>query len=127
MSKSEKIESETAIFYFENDILHITFKQDADVKLDQVKENIKIRKEMQQGKKALVLGDIRGVWQISSEARSAISAKQVTDLNIAMAIITGSLTTRMLANFFIRFNKPQSPTKLFSSREKALEWLETFR
>ena len=125
MNKSVKIETATALFFFEGEILNIVFKQDADVKLEDVKENIEIRKQMQEGSKVLVLGDIRGILQISSEARAFVSSKQVANLNIAMAIITDSLTTKLLANFFIKFNKPQSPTKLFNDKQSALVWLSS--
>lgn len=54
------------------------------------------------------------------------ASKKVTDLNIAMALITSSLTSKILANFFIKFNKPSSPTKMFKTREDALVWLNTF-
>ncbi|MCB0396172.1 MAG: hypothetical protein KDD36_05940 [Flavobacteriales bacterium] len=42
---------------------------------------------------------------------------------LARAIITGSFAQELLANFFIRFNKPVVPTRLFHNRAQAEKWL----
>lgn len=118
-------ETETVIFYYEDDIMNINFKEDADVHLENAQDNLKVRKEFQKEEKVKVLSDISKVWQVSKDARAFFATKQVTDLNIAMALITESLTSTILANFFMKFNKPAAPTKMFSSKEKALAWLET--
>lgn len=98
-----------------------------DVKLEHVKENLEARKQLQQDVPMLVLGDVSKAWQFSKDAREFVASPEVTRLNIAMAVITGSASTRMLANFFIRINKPETPTRLFTSHQKAIEWLNTFR
>lgn len=120
------IETKTANLFFEDNVLHIVFKQDAAVDLEDVVENKEARLALQQGKKALVLGDIREVWQLSKEAQNYLASEEVTNLNIAMAILTNSLTTVLTANFFIKFKKPKTPTKMFSSKKEALEWLLAF-
>ncbi len=122
----DKIETETVVFYYEDDVLNINFKQDADVKLEHAQDNLKARKSFQKEAKVKVLSDVSLVWQVSKDARAFFATKQVTDLNIAMALITNSLTSKILANFFMKFNKPASPTKMFNSKEKALAWLDTF-
>lgn len=33
------------------------------------------------------------------------------------------MPTRMIANFFVKFNRPQTPTKVFSDYNKAIGWL----
>lgn len=121
------IETKTANLFFEDSVLHIVFKQDAAVDLEDVVENKEARLALQQGKKALVLGDIREVWQLSKEAQNYLASEEVTNLNIAMAILINSLTTVLTANFFIRFKKPKTPTKMFSSKKEALEWLLAFK
>lgn len=41
------------------------------------------------------------------------------------AIVISNLAQKIIANFYLKFNKPQMPTKIFTSTEKALEWLLT--
>lgn len=128
MFTTNKIESETSTYYVENGVLFATYKEGVDVKLKHVEANFLLRKEIQQDKKMLVFADVQEVWQISDRARAFAAKKQVSDLTKAMAVITGySIPIRLLGNFFIKFEKPAYPTKLFKSKEKALAWLDTFR
>jgi hypothetical protein len=121
------IETETAILEHKDDYLYIAFKKDAEIELEHVIANKKAREKIQQGKKMLVLGDIRYMWHISKAAQDYLASKEVTSLNIAMAILTSSLMTVLLANFFIKFKQPATPTKMFKNEEKAIKWLLSFK
>lgn len=128
MFTTNKIESETSVFYIDKGILHTVYKEGVDVKLKHAEANIELRKKIQKDEKMLVFADVQGVWQFSDQARAFAAEKQVNDLTEAMAVITGySIPLRLLGNFFIKFEKPAYPTKLFKSKEKALAWLDTFR
>lgn len=121
------IETETAILELREGYLYIAFKEDVIVELEHVIANKEAREKIQQGKKMLVLGDIRKMWHISKAAQDYLASKEVTNLNIAMAILTSSLMTVLLANFFIKFKKPATPTKMFNNEEKAIKWLLSFK
>ncbi|MGZ4078580.1 MAG: DUF7793 family protein, partial [Bacteroidia bacterium] len=56
-------------------------------------------------------------------ARKLIASKEYTDKRFAIAFVTTSLANKIVGNFFIKFNKPASATKLFSDEETALEWI----
>lgn len=128
MNTIEKIETDTASYYIEDDILFMRTKQDADFTLEAAIEGVDARKELQAGRKMLVVIDTSKVFQVSREAREYGAQKEVVNMSIAMAILPGtSLPATIIGNFFIKFNKPSVPTKLFKSEEKALEWLGTFR
>ena len=43
------------------------------------------------------------------------------------AIVITSLPQKILADFYIRFNNPVKPTKVFMSMDKAYDWIESFR
>lgn len=44
----------------------------------------------------------------------------------ADALVVSTLPQRLVANFYIKVVKPQVPTKFFTSKEKAVEWLKQF-
>jgi len=118
-------ETRTAIIYIEKDIIFLTYKEKADVGVEEIEENIKVKTEMQKGKPMKTLVDVRGVWQYSDEARKIVGGEEFKKITIAMAVVTGkSLPIKMIANFFMRINKPLTPTKLFGTKEKALLWLK---
>jgi hypothetical protein len=128
MDKNDSIEISFATMHIEDDILFITLKEDAEIDVDQIKEAIRGRKEIQKDLPMLTLTDIRNLYSISNKARIfAAKNESIRELNKAMAILTSSLATKMFANFFIKVNKPKTPTKMFDSKEKALNWLKTFK
>lgn len=51
---------------------------------------------------------------ISLEDRSAIKAS---------AVVVNNLAYKIIANFYLNFNKPKRPYKVFSKREDAVKWL----
>ena len=126
MSATNHTETETAHYFIENEIMHVIYKQGVTVELSHVKENLAARLSIQGGKKMLVLVDVTRAWDYTKEAREFAANKQVSAIALAYAIVTGkSVPIISIANFFIYFNKPTVPSKLFASREKAKEWLET--
>jgi fructose-1-phosphate kinase PfkB-like protein len=44
----------------------------------------------------------------------------------ADAFVISELPQKIVSNFYLKFVKPQVPTKFFSSEEKAVEWLKEF-
>jgi hypothetical protein len=45
----------------------------------------------------------------------------------AAARVTGSDFNNALANFFLAVNKPMIPTRLFTDKQKAKQWLQQFK
>ncbi len=128
MAVLEKIETATAQYYIEDNILIMRAKQDADFTLEATKNGVEARVKLQRGEKFPVLIDTRLMFQVSEESRKYGATKEVTDLSVAMAILAGtSLATTLLGNFFINFNKPAVPTKMFKNEESAIEWLKSFK
>ncbi len=44
----------------------------------------------------------------------------------ASAIVVENLAYRLLADFFIKMQKPKTPYKTFTSKDKAIEWCKQF-
>jgi hypothetical protein len=75
------------------------------------------------GSKFTVLLDATNTFQVDPKARAIIAGKEFSEQRIGAAFVVTSLASRLIGNFFIRFNRPASPTKLFSNQQDALEWL----
>lgn len=39
------------------------------------------------------------------------------------AIVISNFAQKLIADFYLKFNKPQMPTRIFKSKEKALDWI----
>lgn len=127
MNPSEKIKSRTSeIWLDEERILFVKFFKDAEVEKEDVEEMFEIYRQLGcYNNKVLQLIDGRVNFSFSSEARSR-AAELGTKFFIASAIISNSLATRLVVNFFIRLNKPGVPFKMFPDEESALKWLRSF-
>src|SRR5207253_895828 len=72
------------------------------------------------------LFDITQVKETTKDARDFM-ANEGNDLVLASAMVVNSPMLKMMANFYIMVNKPKNPTRLFTDRESALEWLAQFK
>ncbi len=63
------------------------------------------------------------VKHVTIEARNYLASEEGCQKIKSCAIITSSIVTRVIANFFLTLNKPLVPTKLFTNEEHAKEWL----
>ncbi len=71
----------------------------------------------------LLLLDGREIGGMSNEARNYGVNSSFTSMIKAMAIVVDSPSTRILANFYMRFNRPKIPTRVFSDPAIAKAWL----
>lgn len=101
-------------------------KANAEIFLQDAKENTVAIETFYTGKKFLLLVDIRKIKSISPEAREHFSLRGRESVVKAYAMILSSSRSRIIGNFFLSFYKPTVPVKLFDHEEKALGWLKGF-
>ncbi|MBC7696394.1 MAG: hypothetical protein H7141_13220 [Burkholderiales bacterium] len=74
-----------------------------------------------------ILVRIKNVKHITKEAREYLASKDGCNKVKCGAIIIDSIVMSVIANFFLQINKPLVPTKLFTNKESAIDWLNTFK
>jgi len=110
----------------ENGIIHFTvYKEIFDYAM--VNEAINIRKDMFKNNSYPLLSDIRIIKTGSREARERLAAKDAGDGVKAVAGLISNEVHRIIFNFFNTIYKAPVECKLFTNREKALQWLEQFK
>lgn len=62
----------------------------------------------------------------SVEARKFIAQAESNPYAKAEAYVISDLPQRIVGNFFLKFDKPARPTKIFTNEEEAMEWLKQF-
>ena len=108
----------------EDNIMHIFNKPRAVHSKQDAIENIMMLREMTRGVPPRLLIDVTHIKSISREAREVYANEGNEKRVIAVALLTRSTVGRIVGNFFIGFNRPQVPTKLFEDELKAREWLK---
>jgi hypothetical protein len=119
-------ENEFAEFWIENDILFFAYKPQTRLDLEGAQLVVTDRKKFQNNMSYLVYCDARGLKEIDKAARDYL-AREGSDLVIAVGILIESPVTRILTNFYLTISKPLTPTKLFTDRDEAIAYLESYK
>lgn len=111
-----------------NDIIHYTFLPNSEVnEIEHQLNHNALFELVDSSKKYPVLIDGDDFANVTPEGRKLIRQLEPLIPISARAIVIKILGQRILANFFIRFQKPMIPTKIFNNYEDALNWLYTFK
>lgn len=110
-------------------LLFCTYQNNLEITLDVAKNMIASRFALVQNKAYPTLIDGRQLKSIDWDAREYFASEEGRQGIKAAALLSGSKLTIYIGNFFLRITyKTRSvPAKLFTNKEKALEWLEQFK
>jgi hypothetical protein len=100
---------------------------DARLTLDDALAIADARQQLCPDCKCAFLLDIRHVRSADKECRAYGTSSDTSTHPTAMALLVKSPVSRVIGNFYIGLNKPLYPTKLFTSEESAVEWLQGYR
>lgn len=108
--------------WMEEDIICGEYAEKLEINLEIAKQCVGSRIAFSKETNRLCLFDIRGLKYVDKAARDYLG-KEGTQYIKAGALIVRSPLTKTLANLFLMINKPQVPTKLFTNKKDAKEWL----
>lgn len=97
---------------------------DAEIELPDALQNHETIKSLTGNDRYLVLVDGRVNLSVSRDARAFSAQSRETENCIASAFLITSTANKLIGNFYININRPSIPTKIFSTEEKAVQWLE---
>lgn len=123
---SKVVTSVSEMFIDDDGILRITVIEGAIVSLEKMKEHLEASSKLLEGRKALTLVEGAFKFDMSKEASELLASEKGAENRIAAAFVTNSFFNKVWFNFYLKFNKPVTPTKMFNSVDKALVWLKTF-
>ena len=126
----KRVEFPSAVIEFwENGIVFFQLTNDYEIDVQDSKNhaNAMLENPPEGFKKYLVLVDSGNKSTITKEAREESEKSEAHVLTQAMAVVSISLPQRIIVNFIFRFfRKRGMPVKLFTTKEKAIEWLLSF-
>jgi len=62
----------------------------------------------------------------NSEVLKYLSKNENFPYSKAGAYVVFSMAQRLLANFYLKINTPERPTKFFNNKDEAVKWLKQF-
>jgi hypothetical protein len=111
----------------EEDVLIVKMKPNIDIGESELTELFNLSNELADFKKRFVVIDTRENFNSNSDIRTLYSDDNFIKYRYADAFIVNSLPMRLLVNFYISFNKPKIPTKMFNNKENAFEWINSLK
>lgn len=112
--------------YIQDGILYINYKEIENLDLEVATACVQARKHFTQNHAYPSLIDAINIKHFTKEARDYF-AREGNEGIAASAILAKSAVIKMMANFYITVNKPVNPTRTFTDKQAALEWLMKFK
>ncbi|MCC7302887.1 MAG: hypothetical protein IT233_09605 [Bacteroidia bacterium] len=109
---------------FSEGVFIIRLAEDVELDIPVVKALMEYCIEKTGGERFCVLIDANRNAKASPETRAYVAKAGYNKKVIARAVLTNSLAMKMTTNFFIRFNKPEVETRMFTDESHAMAWLK---
>jgi hypothetical protein len=113
-------------YFYPNNIVKVVINKGETIGVADYLEGIEMLRKRAPEKKYLFFYELEEGATVTDELREVSSSPEKNQFTLAEAFIVKSLAHRLLANFYMRFNKPAKPAKVVASDKEALEWLSTF-
>jgi len=121
------IEIEEAIITLkDNGIVYVYFKSGVVIDCDIQEKLLLSYREITKGKMQPFLFYADEQVSITKEARDNAIIIEDRAYATASAILVSNLAHRLIANFYLKFNKPKKPYKVFNRKKDAVNWLLNF-
>jgi len=127
LTEKNKRECKSASFELREGYLYIRFKDESTVDLPEAKIHEKNCIDLCKGKKLpFVIDGLNITTNMDDEARQFFAeSKPIVKVRKAQAILVNLIQSKLLANFFIKYHKPENPIKVFDNLDDALAWIKT--
>lgn len=123
MEKRTIIDDVVEMVYRGDHIFRFYFLPKADVGVEVAKKMVIMADEWRHDQTTANLVDVRKMSFINSEARKYLAAQARPHL-VAIGIVMSSKFQGALANMYLKFSKPQTPTRFFETEQEAEVWLK---
>jgi len=108
-----------------NDIVYVTFKDNCNLDIPLQMRLLDYYRDITDGKLMRFMFFAAENVSLSKEARDNAIKIEDQSMLAASAVVVDNLAYKLIANFYLNFNKPKRPYKVFSKEEDAIAWLKT--
>ncbi|MBI1837152.1 MAG: hypothetical protein HYR91_07785 [Flavobacteriia bacterium] len=108
---------------YENRVFHAIIKEGEKVTMEMVTEGYKFLDE-NGGGLFYNIYEFKSFSDVEPEVRNWSAKELEKSYTFVDAIVISNIAQKILADFYLKFNKPAQPTKIFNSTEKAIDWIK---
>ena len=115
------------IFRRKDGIIQAYFYAEYNGEIEDAKNIVETFKLLKEEGKCLVLLVVEDGATFSKEARAFVASEAVSKIVKADAFVINSLALKILMNGYLKFNKPDRPTRFFTAEQGAVDWLKDLK
>ena len=121
----EIAETNYVTVWIEDGILFCSYKEQITIDLDTAKKIVKDRIEFTKGVSYPILIDFTNLKSVTKDARDFMNEPTggLSGL-VKGAFLSNSVVTTVFINLYLKINKPTIPTRFFTNKQEALNWLK---
>jgi len=97
-----------------------------ELTVDEINHEMKKFKDIIGHKKVCMVSEANPHSRPPTKAERDMASELINEVTLAMAIVTTSPVSRMIANLFFGLKPPPYPAKMFSNHEEAVEWIRQY-
>lgn len=125
LDSSNDFESKFTLTLVDNLFYQVELAEDIDFEISDLQDLVEAERELD-GRKLPVLVLCEPTTNTNVDLMNYLSKNKNNPYSVADAFVITSISQSILANFYSKINKPERPTKFFTKREEALEWIKQF-
>lgn len=119
-----KLELDDVTFHiYENVIFYAVIKKNKKATMEIIEAGYKFLNS-HGGGKFYNIYKFESFSDVDPDVRAWAAKESGNNYTIADAIVISSFSQKILADFYLKFNKPEKPTRIFSNVESALLWVK---
>ena len=107
-------------------IMYVRISSEENESVELVKKMVGKMGEMVNYKQVPLLASHDATAMPGKENREYWAKKEACPYSKADAFLINSIVLKLIANFYLKFNKPERPTRMFTNEKEAIKWLRTF-
>jgi hypothetical protein len=107
-------------------IMYIRISSEKEETVELVKKMVEKMGEMVNYKQVPILARHEEFALPGKANRDYWATKEACPYSKADAFMISSLAMQLIANFYLKINRPERPTRMFTSEKEAIKWLKTF-
>jgi hypothetical protein len=120
----QPFETDLSTMWFDEDgMFYSITKPNSKLNKEGLKQSFEYILNNKKHDKICWLGDVTNAGPAEKEARK-YSAEETPKFVKALALITNSALSKMIAELYLMVAKPPYPTKMFTDEQEAKEWLK---
>lgn len=125
--KGEVIEIKEAVILLRTDgIIQITYREGIEIDVGLQMRMYELFNGICCGKKRPFLFAALDGVSVTPEARDNAIKMETIFPGSATAVLAKTLAYKLIANFYLKVNRPKTPYRVFNDEKKAIEWLLGF-